>query len=76
MHFTLSELLDCLKNNTSLAWDSICTYTFTAALHKKPLRCQLASADWLRDFPPVLNFTKYCTARQASLVKYENQFSC
>ncbi len=53
MYLSLSELLDCLKNNTSLAWDSNCSYTFTAVLHKKPLRCQLASADWLRDiFPP------------------------
>ncbi len=52
MLLSLSELLDCLENNTSLAWDSICSYTFTAALHEKPLCCQLASADWLRDIFP------------------------
>lgn len=52
MLLSLSELLDCLKKNTSLAWDSICVYTFTVELHKEPQHCQLASADWLWDIFP------------------------
>lgn len=52
MLLSLSELLDCLKKNTSLAWDSNCVYTFTVELHKEPRHCQLASADWLWDIFP------------------------